>query len=391
MTADATLGLRALSLKSEDSSKVENKLIASKAFGGESSCDASPPTSLAINGAEPEQGQLDVSVGFVDGSFAIYTLMTNERIFTQRYIHAPSSNGTISAIAYSSPYLLTMTTEPVLSLYRFENGARDHCETKMNSPSLLSSLKSYTAYPPLSLAIRASTMSITASIAYAMPTWISRWSVGLQELRLNLEGIILDSRMTSAANKAYRKLPKEGMPIPSSSTTPTTFLQRAGIDLNPPPSIKPTSLSYNHPYLLTSHSDNTLTLYMVTSTTDELDIGFGNRLWGHTSSISGAHVGDRGKAVSVSTVGNELRIWELEGGITPHSSRKRIAAGETSIQVRPGKKANGPSRYTHHHHHHRGSEDMAVTKGWIAFDEEKIVLLKEKAQGAQALVTYDFT
>jgi len=328
----------------------------------------SAPASLAIDGVEAKSGDqddaVDIAVGFSDGSFAIHTLVKKARRFLHRYTHAPSSNGTISAIAFASPYILTMTLEPMLSLYSFDNVPNPSTTTEVGPPILRASLRSYTAYPPLSLAIRVST-SIVASIAYAMPTWMSRWSVGLQELRLTLDGAIIESRVASSPAD-YRR-------------TPAT--RRLALSS---PSSEPTSLSYAHPYLLTAHPDNTLTLYMVNSSVDELTIGPGNRLWGHTSSISTAQVGDRGKAVSVSTKGNELRVWELEGGTVSQTQRKR-----DSVQVRPDDHTMelvriAPTLSSRH-------EDLTTTLGWIAFDEEKVVTLREKMHGAQALVVYDFT
>ena len=129
----------------------------------------------------------------------------------------------------------------------------------------------------------------------------------------------------------------------------------------------------------------------------------GSRLWGHTSSVSGAHVGDRGKAVSVSAVGNELRVWELEGGVTSSTSRRRAAAGEASVRVCPER--NGATSQTKRENmlrapigavagprcmRERESDDSTVTHGWVTFDEEKVVVLREKMFGAQALVVYNF-
>lgn len=325
---------------------------------------------------------VNISIGFVDGSFAIYTLSRIQKTFTLRYRHASSRNGAIHAIAYASPYLLTMTGAPLLSLYRFSHDQNDKTPEPMPAPSLLSSLRSHTAYPPISLAIRASSTNIVASIAYAMPTWTLGWSVGLQELRLTADGAILDSRMASACSKSF---------VPP--------LSHSHLPINGPriPSItKPTSLSYNHPYLLSAHSDNTLTLYMVTSNVEELSIGAAERLWGHTNGVSAAHVGDRGKAVSVSTFGNELRVWELEGGISSGSTRRRAVAGETSVQVRPERKtktsiSNSRVASSLQQEFEEAFEETNVTKGWVAFDEDKVVLLREKMQGAQALVMYDFS
>jgi hypothetical protein len=36
-------------------------------------------------------------------------------------------------------------------------------------------------------------------------------------------------------------------------------------------------------------------------------------------------------------------------------------------------------------------DELTLIRGWIAFDEENVVVLKEQSQGRQALVVYDFT
>ena len=162
------------------------------------------------------------------------------------------------------------------------------------------------------------------------------------------------------------------------------------------------SLSYSHPYLLASHPDNTLTLYLVTSTSSSLSISPGSRLWGHTSSVSGAHVGGRGKAVSVSSHGDELRVWELEGGMASSTVRKRLVTRELSVRIRPEEgfssknldvlsnaiSQRGPGLGLALEHKF---EDLSVTRGWVGFDEENVIVLREKSQGSQALVVYDFS
>ena len=440
VTADPVAGLRAWVLKGND------RLIATTPFNADTEDPGAGPTSLSIDGAQSQNHRVNISVGFDNGSFAIYTLQREERRFACRYVHPPSRNGPIQAIAYASPYLLTMTEAPLLSLYRFGLGpdqVRTDLELESDNlnnvdsistqevtvlgestvqedllgscaneeglendatirpPTLISSLRSQTAYPPISLAIRASSTSIVASIAYAMPTWTSGWSVGLQEIRITSGGAIIDSRMTSAASRDALSPPINlHMRTTVHNNNTTALDQEVATGVRLALGSKPTSLSYNHPYLLSSHPDNTLTLYMVTSNAEELSIDVGNRLWGHTSSVSGAHVGDRGKAVSVSAVGNELRVWELEGGMSSNTSRRRVAAGEASVRVRPervsetkaetmlrnhvgaftGPKASGEQAF----------DDWTVSHGWVTFDEEKVVVLREKMLGAQALVVYDF-
>ena len=363
----------------------------------------SPPTSLAIDGLNNIPEEMEIAVGFANGKFGIYTFDMTKPALRAEYMHAPSSNGTISAIAYASPYLLTMTEAQLLSLYMFD--ARPARTSPMENhalgpPHLLSSLKSHSAWPPLSLSIRASSTSIFASIAYSMPTYLAGWSVGLQEMLLTVEGKIIESRLASAQPQGFHPLSlseeasRSPSPAPRARISP--LRSREQIETSAGPS-KPTSLSYSHPYLLAAHADNTLTLYMVISNAGELTIGAARRLWGHTSSVASAHVGDRGKAVSVSKRGNELRVWELEGGIAAQASGKRPTFGsglERSVQVRPEPKTATNDEiilpYQDQALHHK-CEDLAITKGWVAFDEEKVVVLREENKGAQALVVYDFT
>ena len=442
VTADPLAGLRAWALKGND------RLIATIPFCTGKENVSAGPTSLSIDSTQSPKDQVNISVGFDNGSFAIYTLLRNERRFECRYTHAPSTNGQIHAIAYASPYLLTMTGAPLLSLYCFGhepeqviselasssdevnntdpnsaqepstlerssnvNVGEDLCGSRVDKdrmdhlmirpPTLISSLRSQTAYPPISLAIRASSTSIVASIAYAMPTWTSGWSVGLQEIRIAPGGAIIESRMASAATRDALSPPYN--PHLRRPNNMANLDQQVATGVRLALGSKPTSLSYHHPYLLSSHPDNTLTLYMVTSNTEDLSIGVGSRLWGHTSSVSGAHVGDRGKAVSVSAVGNELRVWELEGGISSNTSRRRAAAGESSVRVYPkrtnttsGTKADNILRdyigavIDPTANREQAVDDSAVTQGWVTFNEEKVVLLREKMLGAQALVVYDF-
>lgn len=399
VTVDSDSGLSAWSMIGEHKHLMTVALAPNESPRG----DSLAPTSIAIDSSNSTADLINIAIGFKDGSFSIYQLIVHKRSIIHMYTHGPSSNATLSAIAYAWPYLLTMAELQVLSLYRFNptvdnNLANDGIEP----PYLLSSLKSHTAWPPLSLTIRISNKNILASIAYAMPTYLAGWSVGLQELRLTPDGNVLESRLASALNQGFVPLISTEPPSLSGSKAPlsggTEHDQSIIAALS-----KPATLSYNHPYLLAAHPDNTLTLYMVTSNAHNLVIGSGDRLWGHTSSVSGAYVDDRGKAVSVSAYGNELRIWELEGGVSSNGSKRRVATGTASVQVRPEKVLPGTEASDQAQPQETGRstwsglacgmgiEEAATTKGWVAFDEEKVVVLRETAQGAQALVVYDFT
>ncbi|RMY41729.1 hypothetical protein D0864_16172 [Hortaea werneckii] len=276
-------------------------------------------------------------------------------------------------------------------------------------PRLMHSLKSHTVWPPLTTSLRTTPSTITVSIAYAQPTYLSGWTVGIQEVKVSSTGTFLESRLASAIDQHYRPLAFAAPPMMShlAGLAAGTLSTSTTLELRHIHS-KPTSLSYTHPYLLVSHPDNTLTLYLVTSTAQTLSISAGSRLWGHTSSVSGAHVGGRGKAVSVSKRGDELRVWELEGGFASSAARRRLATGDLSVQIRPEFQDDShevsqagidlvnqdiptTSKRARQNQSLEEEPELTLTRGWIGFDEENVVVLKEHSQGKQALVIYDFT
>lgn len=387
--ADTTEGLRAWSAKGKRSMLAQQHFVQTHV----------PPTALAVDSQPESSNGTNLMVGFEDGSFALYTLSKGQDQFVYRYSHEPSSSGVISAVAFTYPYALTMTATHQLSLYAFKQASKtDEETTTLDSPRLLHSLKSSTVWPPLSIALRVSQSTIIVSIAYALPTYLSGWTVGIQEIRIALDGRLLGSRLASAIDQHYRPLAFSSRPIfhhlPSSalgSLATSTATEMRHIHS------KPTSLSYSHPYLLVSHPDNTLTLYLVTSTTHSLNISAGSRLWGHTSSVSGAHVAGRGKAVSISRRGDELRVWELEGGFASTAAKRRLATGDLSVQIQPGRPRAETSQAgldlvnNSTSHDSLSDDSLILTRGWIGFDDENVVVLREQGQGRQALVVYDFT
>jgi hypothetical protein len=439
VTVDVKEGLRAWDLKrkecvaqcaltsSDDDGRVSERL----------------PTCLAVDTGS--EGGLDtgVVVGFQDGGFEVWRLTlggyTVKGTFERRY-RSPAvqrdpvrdQDVQLSSVAYAHPYLLTITADHVLSFYVFDRetivGGKD-IETSENSsdiqedlkdseilqsvthrdfeqrriyskttaPRLLTSLKSHTCWPPLCLSIRSTPQTIIASIAYALPTYLSGWSVGLQELHLTRSGTILRSRLASAVEHGFHSLisssasssPSLSQSLrpstPEASDSPGRNRNRHGRQTHP------TSLSYSHPYLLAGNRDNTLSLYLVTSNNEELKISKSTTLWGHTSSISGAHVGGRGKAVSVSARGEELRVWELEGRLGRKVVQERsVLVRREGIDLEDVEVADGE--------HWGGNFDMTTQRshdgqrrGWVGFNDEVVIVLKEEGEGGQALVVYDFT
>ena len=132
-------------------------------------------------------------------------------------------------------------------------------------------------------------------------------------------------------------------------------------------------------------------IYLVMSDAEKLTITAGRRLWGHTSSVSGAEVSGRGKAVSISTKGNEIRVWELEDVITSSSSRKpsiRITPEKPDLAVLAGaiaRRGDGLGLALH-----ETQRELALTRTWVGFDDEQVVVLGERCR-RQILSCYDFT
>jgi hypothetical protein len=138
-------------------------------------------------------------------------------------------------------------------------------------------------------------------------------------------------------------------------------------------------------------------MYLVVSTSEDLFVQGGRRLWGHTSSISAVQVTNRGKAVSVSSRGDEIRIWELETAISSLGTRKPFKE-DNGIQLSTGNKRDSEPEPPRTLSQNLNSADLEANsgilsrmQGCVGFDEERVLLLREKGVGTQLLECYDFT
>jgi hypothetical protein len=406
VTADKAEGLRAWDLKSR-------QLMAQIGVG--SHADDPSPSCIAIDDGEFEKGALDVALGFTDGSFGVWRLFTGDRRLVQRYRHEKSSNGELIAVTFSYPYLLTATQSVLVSLYTFyvptsaaspslsraSRRPEADAEKDENKPSppayandlsgpyLLTSLDSHTSRPPLALSIRKTATTVIASVAYTFSTR-QGWSIGIQDLHISAPTADIRSTPEIVTTRiAYATPLYAGGASHPPLTPPATPRNRRSNDAlehgvssaTSSPSAHsepgPTTLCYSHPYLLATLPDNTLVLYMCTSNASSLSISQGIRLWGHTSGISDAEITARGKAVSVSFRGDEMRVWELEG--------RSASIGSRSVAIRPdqtparGEGDGDPAR------------DWDERRNWVGFDDEMVIVLKEKKGARDSLMVYDFT
>ncbi|KAF5654422.1 hypothetical protein F25303_1418 [Fusarium sp. NRRL 25303] len=373
ITADSESGLRAWDLRTR-------RPIAQLNLHEENESDDNAPTSLTVD--ESGSGTVvNIVVGFADGGFGLWSLNLERQELLRRYRHEESCNGELVAVACGYPYVLTATTAGLISLYTFNrpdgkalndtaNSVNDEPPSKATEkppsailppPYLLTSLKSHTTHLPLALSIRRMSSSVSASIAY---TFSARegWCIGIQDL------LITPSADGSGVDTISSRLAST-LPITATggADSPLTNESRSGL----------TTLCYSHPYLLATLPDNTLVLYLCTSTATFLSLSLGIRLWGHTSGISDAEITPRGKAVSISTRGDEIRVWELEG-----------RGGGSSIEIRPTTRQPADDAGSPTSAPRAEWEDR---RNWVGFDDEMVIVLKEARDGRESLMVYDFT
>ncbi|KAK9329829.1 hypothetical protein V1520DRAFT_342260 [Lipomyces starkeyi] len=323
------------------------------------------------------QAELTIIVGFTCGGFALYTTRDDKyRSFDLRYTHSPASHqDSVTAIVYEYPFLVTLSRDQRVNIYRFQRSDDQNENKFLADATVVSSLKSQTIHGPTSLSMRKAAQNerVFATIAYSHPFLSSGWTVAIQEIELDPERGLVNLRAASS-------LPKESPIIGSprslrsrkASHLPALFELDFGFNETLSP---PTSLSYSHPFLLSSHTDNTLISYLVKSTNLELTISEGKRLWGHTSGIAQVEVKDRGKAVSISSNGCEIRVWDLES--YPLGRDDSVE----SVKLRIGEDNLSPL----------ADEMEGVRLGkCFGFDDEKVVVEQEKRQG-RTIMLYDFT
>jgi WD40 repeat protein len=376
VTADKEHGLRAWATKSP------RKQLAALAFVKV----ADIPTALFVARGAAAEAIIEVTVGFEDGHFSVYTLDVARAKFELCFTQKPATNNAVTAIASAPPYLLTISQHKTFNLYRMPDTSQDEGQEQ---PRLLASLESNNTFAPMSLSLRCSAAEVIASIAYSFFHISNGWTIGIQELRFNKEGEHITSRLATTAT------------VPKADDNVHLVYHNAIQHKE-----APTCLSYSHPFLLTSHSDNTLTMYLVFSSADKLSIRDSRRLWGHTSSVSSVHVGDRGKAVSISPRGNEIRIWELESAVSS-SPLSRTMRGESSVRIKSDQPFSSSAATTtvsldtasaakDWSRHVFMESDVSYSPsdehdGWVGFDDEQVIVLRERGLRAQFLECYDFT
>jgi hypothetical protein len=361
------------------------------------------PYALAVGGGllQPK-GLITVIIGFGDGKFDLYSFSIDAGLFELQYSHAGndgsnSSGFFVNDLAFAESYLAILRANHAgsqsLSLYRFDDhGHEGLLDQILTPPRLLSVMKANNVDCLVALSLRASSQGVVASAAYITTNIANHHLLAIQEMRLNASGDILGSRTTSTN--------------PNEHFSPYSDFSAGSAEaplLLAPPLVRRTpflphhvAISYSHPYLLVTSLDNTMTIFLIDSTPESLLVRPGRRLWGHTTGIARAVVSERGKAVSVANLGDEVRIWELEEMMSSSSSSRKYLKSDISTRVYPSRtdseereKIAGLSEAIERRGDGLGLALEGVSR-WVGFDDEQLVVLKESNIGNQIVSCYDF-
>jgi hypothetical protein len=181
----------------------------------------------------------------------------------------------IMCFAYGRSILAMISGSSRVRVFRIEHNA-----------VLLRDISSYAPTYRMTLYVGDSCISkqgICVSIASNRTRFDEGWIVCLQELHFSLDGKFVESRAANASGNDYK------------------------LNYNPV-----SAISYDYPYLVTGGVDNTVTLFEVQSEPNDLTITTGQRLWGHCHSIQYLKVTHKGKAISVSSLLDDVRWWDLQ-------------------------------------------------------------------------------
>lgn len=321
------------------------------------------PLAMAV---ETSEGRTFVCVGFSDGLMSIYT--AHGHGFSQIAERSSSTVG-ISSIAMAWPYILSMSASGTIELFLC-NPAADGSTVQIQS---ITNLHTETELFPAALSLRKARGLLVAGVAYAFDRFNTGWCLGLQEIRIDLEGAIVGNRSITSVGAPIR----DRMRPPKVSTIMSRSTSAAPFGLHPSFARAPNSLSYCGCYVLAALPDNTLMVYTITSTDDKLEINMGRRLWGHTSAVSAAEVTSTGKALSISAKSEEMRYWELEELLTSSSQRKTSTSIKSvnMLDDTVQKRNDGLGLAFH-----GLKQEDCLMRRCVSFDDEQAIVVGERGQ-----------
>lgn len=361
-----------------------SKSLASKPFALDNH-HSTIPTAMTVDSSSEV---LRIGIGFSDSSFRCYEF-SEASGFIQYGAnqHFLDHMEPVSALTMHFPFVFAHIGSTNFLLKRLDpNGSLEF--SLWEELAWLQAGRRHECSP--SLALRRVGKEIAASIAYTSElVGGTNWCLGIQEVRVPDKSVIAPKTgpLVALNSGSLSNKPREEL----HSQTRTLDAWTPAFPMHPTVDSRPKVLSYSHPYLLAALPDNTMMVYLVTSTSEKLSLSDGSRLWGNTSGISGVSMNARGKAVTTSTKGGEVRVWDLEGlarGISQEKTSIPLAPtqrpGFTPSPLSSSLSANDGEKSKLDH------DQLAFLRSWIAFDDEQVLVLGE-GRHERTLARYDFT
>ncbi len=395
ITVDPPNGLQAWDLRNGI------KRIAQYSFGApsEPSSPSAEPTAIKLEtknrGAFPK-----ITIGFTSGGWALFALSwpgayhTTDISKTGRFAlicSAKQEKGQsqlVQECAYMHPLVLSIDGTQTLRVYTLSESddapppldstrsgtAKALCvktKQRFGSPKLRRVLSSHSSWAPLRISLKhlgihadgsSATDTIVAHIAYPIPSFHARWSVGVQELHLTpSSGDVKAQRLSTAVAVGW------------SDVSGTYGLPQADIGDRPGwTGGEVTCLSFDGSDIITGHADNTTSFYLLVDATAKLGIRHVGGAQEHDSRVEAVCSMHRSVAglVAVSVDrGGEVKMW-LGDELGP---LRRVPL------VISGKAEDGEGT-------ERGFEDEEEAKPWLGSDEVRVAVIRKGR-----LAVYDFT
>ncbi|KAF3917166.1 hypothetical protein ABW20_dc0101538 [Dactylellina cionopaga] len=303
ISADSENGVRVFSC----SNKSQVELIRRATSLGDPTCLRIDESLLNdTSGRRYKTKGIDFVVGYCNGTFAIFHFDPIACRLSEKYIKRSFDDDERAELAaFYLPYLAIITGLNQLSILSFHgpkvksssSGKPEAhpADRPLFPPKTVATFMINKAWFPTCLSFRKDPGSgdIISSVVFSIRSIVVGSSITVQEFRLSpnvpklLETEVVSPPLHDALDQAFF-----GRTAHMAFTTPTC-------------------VSYRHPFILTSHADNTLVLYnLYTTECGKLEIQAGQQLWGHNTSVMAVEVGLR-KAVSVDRRG-EVRVWDLQ-------------------------------------------------------------------------------
>ncbi|KAK9458832.1 uncharacterized protein V1516DRAFT_629749 [Lipomyces oligophaga] len=234
------------------------------------------------------------------GPLELYSFSSSLLQFTYLTYQLPPNKNRSAVIetVCEPPFLVVLTDKPFVYVYSIEDISKE------NDMKLITSLSSPPILGPTSLSIRKENDTIDGEVVIAA---IGYFQEGIGQ---TTQGPVLQEICLSVKT---RSILQTRVAIHEQPPRRNFQFSHALRLMRPVSTSRIIQIVHSHPFLISVHSDNTLTLYKITASRHDLKISFGSRLWGHTTGVQDVRIsGYSRRAVSAAPDGTELRIWDLD-------------------------------------------------------------------------------